>query len=1190
MVNHRIIGNINEYLHNSALLLEKYLTGILPKVSENWWNECVLSNLSYNQREMAEEKSYSKLSDFDLAALLRIVDKNWYSMRNFAYLPTKDRECVREMMKVRNRWAHYGCEMSDKDSIIADLNIIHEFLSWVGAKEEILNQIDKDIQTIQRDIPQVVSVEESYTKVDNQEEIIDDGIKEMSQVYLVGSPDTKGIVISVAKLDDITKYNVFVNGEVKTYYSGQIALIKEDISYNWIDTSTLQSYLSAHQLNNPSAGNLYSLNAARIDFVPYQFRPALKLIKADEPRILIADSVGVGKTIEAGLIIKELEARNDLNRVLIVCPKPLVTEHKWEDEMKRFDEEFEAVDGQKLRQIISDTHRDQQWPNRYNKLIIPYSILDSRTYEGETSKKSEIIGLSQLDPKPHFDLVIIDEAHHIRNGNMQKEKAFAYKCVKYFCDNADAVVMLTATPLQTGDDDLFALLNVLRGDVVIDKKTFEVMAKPNAFISSCVHCIRSANNGWQEKALKELQGVLGTSWGVNVIAKNPTYLKVLGVLQKDEISREERVQLISDVESLHSFGTMINRTRRRDIQDFCVRRVHTLASDFTKEQSELHNELLAFEFAALAKLHNVVSVPFMMSTIRRQAASCIFGLAPYIRDILERRLMQIENDIDYNSESVKLDIGDLSELTALAERVLYLADKLPDDDPKFESVLSIIKEKQKNDNHRVILFSTFRHTLKYLKGKLISEGLRVEQIDGSVKDIERNTLSKRFRLPKEDENAIDVLLFTEVGSEGLDYQFCDMMINYDLPWNPMRIEQRIGRIDRRGQKSEVVNIYNAITNGTVDADIYERCLLRIGIFEKSIGECEAILSDIGSKVEKIAVNAKLTDAERRSKLEQMADNEVRRLQEMNKLEDEEKELFGFDLSEYHTAKDIEAAESTWLTPRSLQYLVVRYLCDRLGEGKYILGESELKTLRISKVNRDILKEDYSKLNLSRSNVNDNWLNYLKGKLPNLSITFDSETAGEDKNAVFLTPTHPLVKQAAKHYTTNQLSHINIEYFSDTLPQGTYYFSIYAWKYIGLTSSFKIVPICENNEVEKELMEIIRLAEEKKGASNVSAERWDNLEVAQAKLLREEIEKHKEAVSATVNYRLESIRNNYLNRKSSLEQLMDDAADVSIMRMRQSQLETATEEYEAKILKIGAKANQADIHSNLIVNGIITVKG
>lgn len=155
------------------------------------------------------------------------------------------------------------------------------------------------------------------------------------------------------------------------------------------------------------------------------------------------------------------------------------------------------------------------------------------------------------------------------------------------------------------------------------------------------------------------------------------------------------------------------------------------------------------------------------------------------------------------------------------------------------------------NKNRIILFSSFRHTLSYLETKLRSRNYRVAQINGSIKDDDRGALRERFELDRNDPDALDILLFTEVGSEGLDYQFCDTMINYDLSWNPMRIEQRIGRIDRRGQKSEAVNIYNIITADTVDADIYSRCLMRIGVFERSIGECEEVLGAIGAQIEQI---------------------------------------------------------------------------------------------------------------------------------------------------------------------------------------------------------------------------------------------------------------------------------------------------------------------------------------------------
>ena len=90
-----VIGTINSYLHTCATILEKWLSTMLPRVSDAWWQECVLDKLSYNQRMIAENKNITKLAEFDLAALLRIADRNWYAMRDFAYLPTKERECIR---------------------------------------------------------------------------------------------------------------------------------------------------------------------------------------------------------------------------------------------------------------------------------------------------------------------------------------------------------------------------------------------------------------------------------------------------------------------------------------------------------------------------------------------------------------------------------------------------------------------------------------------------------------------------------------------------------------------------------------------------------------------------------------------------------------------------------------------------------------------------------------------------------------------------------------------------------------------------------------------------------------------------------------------------------------------------------------------------------------------------------------
>lgn len=1206
MKDSEIISVMNNLLHEAAERLATWLNRLLPPVSKNWWQECVLYNLTDSQMRIVQEKGYTKLEQLDLAMLLRVTNKAWYDMSTRAYLPTKDRQIVREMIGVRNNWAHVSVDIPAKETIIDDARTIKDFFNNVIITEyydepiqaflELLTDNgDYDYDLSEDDFEDLGELEDLDDTVELEERTIAEPeidntnvIHEKDRVFLVGEPDTKGMVFSVSDINGKKKYEVFVNGDIKTFYEGQIVKIDDKPGYKWVDIKTFQSNLTAYEINNPSAGNLYSLNSARIDFVPYQFRPALKLIKADDPRILIADSVGVGKTIEAGLIIKELEARSELDNILIICPKPLVSERKWENEMKRFDEEFIPLDGPTLRQIISDTDRDGEWPSRCNKAIIPYSILDGEVFEGSDKKRRKKTGLKQLDPAPHFDLVIIDEAHHLRNGSMDKDKAFAYKCCHYFCQHANAVVMLTATPLQTSDDDLFTLLNLLRPDVVLDKSTFNLMARPNEFIYRASHAVRNAASGWESIALTELKGVLSTQWGENVISKNPVYHAILKRLNQENLSRDERVKLITDIESLHSFNTMLNRTRRRDIQDFCVRHSFTVETNFTPLQYRLHTELLHFEYEALAKMYNVRSIPFMMSTIRRQAASCIFGLAPHIRSIINRRFGQISDDGEIEFEEIDGDA--VTTLKGLAEHILTLADDLPEDDPKFDSVMRIIEEKNKSDNNKIILFSTFRHTLEYLFKKFVKADLRVAQIDGSVKDEMRRELRERFQLPKSDSNAIDLLLFTEVGSEGLDYQFCDTMINYDLPWNPMRIEQRIGRIDRRGQKSEAVNIYNIITADTVDADIYNRCLLRIGIFERSIGECEEVLGEIGTQIEALAMDTSLTDEERRQKLEQMADNEVRKLQELEKLEDEEHALFGFDLSNYTASREIRDAESPWISPTGIQRLIERYFSERLGKGQYIVGNGDLKILRLSRDARIILRDDFKKLSNIKSALKRKWENYLKGTDPLHKITFLPETASKERKAFFITPVHPLVKQAAMFFATNEKSYIHLEYNTDTLPAGRYPFSVYAWSYVGINPQFRVVTVCDNDNVANELVDILQTPDLITSEINFDDNPWEQLENKHIQMWEQEKEKYLEIVRTTANYKLESIGGNYRNRKRTLEQKIMDSFEDNIRRLYEGELSNATSAYQRKVEEIKEKTSRVDIHTVLIANGILDIKG
>ena len=145
-------------------------------------------------------------------------------------------------------------------------------------------------------------------------------------VVLKSDKSVKGAVMSIIEGMPETRYQVFTPGGIQVYYSSQLASEEAELEMEKVDAERFNASLTASLICNPSLSSLYSLNAAKIDFIPHQFRPVLKFIRSDRPRLLIADGVGVGKTIEAGLILRELQARRTLDSVLIICPRPLVSE------------------------------------------------------------------------------------------------------------------------------------------------------------------------------------------------------------------------------------------------------------------------------------------------------------------------------------------------------------------------------------------------------------------------------------------------------------------------------------------------------------------------------------------------------------------------------------------------------------------------------------------------------------------------------------------------------------------------------------------------------------------------------------------------------------------------------------------------------------------------------------------------
>lgn len=1193
MDQYRIAAEIKVYELRLLDQLIDWLSDKLPRLGEpNWWDVLVYDNLTDLQQEDVRKNNITSLEGLDLASLLQVVLRNWWLLKDKYPLYKKDKDNVYAMKEVRNDWAHVKKIIITKQKAVKDIQLYIDVVQLFGASSKDTSDMESFLLAVENDEDYVTPKIQTTTvssapTVEPVVEVID-GFEVGMQVELVSDPSKIGVVMKT----DNGKYTVFMENAQKVFFKEQLKLHIPEIVEDRVPLSRVRCALTAHQILNPGSSNLYSLNAARIDFVPYQFRPALKMIKSDSPRLLVADDVGVGKTIEAGLILKEMEARSNTDSVLIICPRPLVAERKWQLEMKRFDEDFTQLNGSDLQRCIDETDRDGEWPDRDKKTIIPYSLFSEDMLYGTRStstKKYKKKGLLELDPPPHFDLVIVDEAHAIRNAN-----TYSYRAVEFLTRNADAVVFLTATPLQNSNKDLYTLLNVLRPDIVLDNDTFTTMSEPNAYINSLLRIVRNQKEGWQEEAKEEISNILGTSWGRSVTQHNPNFGKIFDLLDKESITREEKVEALGWIESLHSFNTMLTRTRRKDIGDFCIRHTQTVNVPLTDKQREIYEAVLSFEERALTMLHGDRSVYFMMCTIMRQAASCIYGLVPFLDDLIRKRLDQISGDgefIDFEGDDYNLSIDEKKSLQELADSIRELAKDLPEEDYKLEKLYEIIENKQKEENNRIILFSSFRHTLSYIREHLIKKGYRVAQVDGSVEDEERFKIRQRFLMDRDEENAIDILLFSEVGCEGLDYQFCDSMINYDLPWNPMRIEQRIGRIDRRGQVSETVRIYNMITEGTIDAVIHDRCLSKIGIFERCIGDCSEILGQISNNIFKIMFDPSLTPEDRELKIEQMADNEISKVQELNRLEQEERTLYGFDLSSYIQNKDVQDAENTWISPETISNLVDAFLVDYLGDGEYIRSnkETEIKNMHLIQDKRQMLLENLEEMAFTNTTAASKlWNAYLKSTKQNLRITYDSDCAKENRDVTFLTQMHPLVLQAAQYEGQKLPCEIGIQVSDVALPAGDYEFLIYAWRFVGFRPDIRLVAVSEDKNVEGSILDIIQYALDYDFDSSNHEAKWDALENLHYEKWQNAKESYVEDVKEDCEYRVGQLRQTTTKREIIINGQIENAKDEKIIRMRTSQLLKLRNDYEQQKKNLEAAIQKADIHTEPLIKGVLHV--
>ena len=691
--------------------------------------------------------------------------------------------------------------------------------------------------------------------------------------------------------------------------------------------SDLRRNLSHIQLSGKLSNLIYSLDVTNTDFLPHQFKPVLTFLDSptEHRGLLIADEVGLGKTIEAGLIWTELRALYDCRRLLIVCPAML--REKWRDEMRdRFGIDATIMDASELfAELNRPSHQIADGKGiicSIQGIRPPSKNQRSENPHGTREKLAKLLELKTEESRI-IDLTIIDEAHYMRNRSSQS--AHLGQTLRDISKN---ILLLSATPINLISDDLFSLLNLVDQDTFKELDFFAQIVEANKPLIRAREFAfdHSKNTHDIEQCLEEAaqHEILKNSEQLKQIRKE---IREQGCLADDA----NRVRFADKIERVNLLQNVVNRTRKVEVVDLQIpREPETLFIPFDGGKKDGVER--KFYDAVTHAVHQYatdrdISGAFLLSSPQRQMASSLYAAAKSWADKTVRNDKEMYTDMYYEDVSdMEIDLDSNPNPAPLMEHLAFTVlpyvdiEQLWTGDSKFNEFHARIKKYFQNfPNEKIVVFSYFRQTLFYLQQRLTEENIDCQILMGGMREKKQDAIA-RFR----DEPSTKVLLSSEVASEGVDLQFCRVIVNYDLPWNPMKIEQRIGRLDRIGQKAGKISIWNLGYKDTIDHSIYEKLFIRLKIFKQTLGGLEPILGKEVTKITDSFFTESLTSQQRDKQIEDMGIAIENNQKEKEKLEEKASSLLAHGDYVLQKIKDTHETKMN-ITEQDLMIYVRDYL-------------------------------------------------------------------------------------------------------------------------------------------------------------------------------------------------------------------------------------------------------------------------